>query len=246
MSKSFRMAARSRSALVASSASLLLAATSVSLAGPDWDLDLTDDAGKTLLTAQAITTGGSISTIAGNLGNYPLTGASDGQDLYLVYVDSPLLFRVSTVGIDGGSAGFNASLFAFAVDYSGGDAAARALLGNTSAFVGTTDARLVQSTNDGTNIKLESPGLYLIGIALDGTYPINSLFESIFGDNLSTPGLVVGPSSAVSSVLFDWGGTGGPGGSYVMTVQGISGTLVPAPGAIALLGLAGLRLRRRR
>lgn len=240
MSNSFRPA------LVAASASLLLATTSVSLAGPDWDLDLTEDAGKTLATAQAITTGGTINTIAGNLGNYPLTGQSDGQDLYLVYVDSPLLFRVSTVGVDGGSAGFDASLFAFAIDSSGGDAKARALLGNTSAFVGTSDARLVQGTNDGSNIKLEAPGLYLIGIALDGTYPINSLFQSIFGDNLGTPGLIVGPSSAVSGDLFDWGGAGGPGGSYVLSVQGISGTLVPAPGAVALLGLAGLRLRRRR
>jgi hypothetical protein len=240
MSNSFR------SAFVAASASLLLATTSVSLAGPDWDLDLTEDAGKTLATAQAITTGGNINTIAGTLGNYPLTGQADGQDLYLVYVDSPLLFRVSTVGIDGGSAGFDASLFAFAVDTSGGDAKARALLGNTSAFVGTNDARLVQATNDGSNIKLEVPGFYLIGIALNGTYPINSMFESIFGDNLSTPGLVVGPSSAVSGELSDWGGAGGPGGSYVLSVQGISGTLVPAPGAVALLGLAGLRLRRRR
>lgn len=246
MSKSFRMAHRGRSSFVIASASLMLSTSTVALAGPDWDLDLTEDAGKTLATAQAITTGGSINTIAGTLGNYPLTGQSDGQDLYLVYVDSPLLFRVSTVGIDGGSAGFDASLFAFAVDFSGGDAKARALLGNTSAFSGTTDARLVQATNDGSNIKLEAPGLYLIGIALNGTYPINSMFESIFGDNLGTPGLVVGPSSAVSGELSDWGGAGGPGGSYVMAVQGISGTLVPAPGAIALLGLAGLRLRRRR
>lgn len=246
MSNLRQLARRGRVTAFASAIAAVAAAASPAFAGPDWDFDLTEDAGKTLGTAQSVTTGGNVNSISGTLGNYPLLGNDpDGQDLYLVYVTSPMMFRVSTLAADGGSAGFNASLFAFAVE--GADASvARAILANNDAFAGTSDALLVNATNDGSNIKIETPGFYLIGIALSGTQPINALGQNIFADNLNIPGLIVAPRLDVSAELFDWGGSGGPGGSYVISLDGISGTLVPAPGALALLGVGGLLRRRRR
>ena len=71
---------------------------SAALAGPSWDLDNTSDAKQSAQDAQAVTTGGSVLNISGSLSGIPLLGEVDLVDMYLVYINAPMTFYMSTAG----------------------------------------------------------------------------------------------------------------------------------------------------
>ncbi len=223
-------------------ASALCGVASITLAGPDWDEGTQGDAGSTASTAQVITTTGTVNTVRGSLGQNLLGG--DFQDMYVIYVASPTSFSVSTLAADGGSASFNPMLYAFRYEGFGANAQAIAMLGNNIAMPGMVGARLGPNANDSSGVRLTEPGYYAIAISGYASRPTNAFGDTLFGANIFGAGNLVGPADGLSNIVLAGWDSDGQTGEYVMHLSGITG--VPAPGAVALLGLAGLIGRRRR
>ncbi len=101
---------------------------------------------------------------------------------------------------------------------------------NNGAFIGN-------QSSDG-NFKIDVPGLYFIAITGVGAQPIGKQNATLW-PNLGA--FEVGFGALAQHVT--WGSQGATG-EYSIRVTGITG--VPAPGALALLGLCGLVGRRRR
>jgi len=219
-----------------------IALTSTALAGPDWDEGATD-AGSTLDTAQTISTSGSLNSIKGKLGG-PGFLAGDFQDCFLLRVDDPLGFNITLSSTFGGPPGFDPMMFLFRVDETQNGPVAKALLANNDKSPGNPLPGLTNAANDGSNATLRSPGLYLIAISGFGSQPINASGEFVFRQTFLQSGVIGGPAESPNGgyLLAGWS-SDGDYGSYELLVQGVSG--VPAPGAVALLGLAGLAARRR-
>lgn len=92
-------------------------------------------------------------------------------------------------------------------------------------------------------------GDYLFAVSIFGTIPFSVanptlLTQSVFDVNLFTG---VTPPRTPTSAVVDWADASSfvEGGTYSINFTGVT-TAVPAPGAGALLGLAGLALARRR
>lgn len=229
-------------------ASSLLALSSVSVAqavGPSWEGDLIDDAKGTANTAQPVSTGGPVTAITGTLGTYPLAGGGyDVVDMYLIRLENPGLLSISTAGgAFGGSAAFDSQLFLFRADGSPDDKKAIGLLANNDSDDGNTGALIGPAATDGSGFVVSSPGLYFIAITAFGTNPFTTGGLPIWGD-LNVPGEVRFGNFAE---LAGWNPTGQvQGGAYTIRITGFSGNAVPAPGALALLGLGGLAGRGKR
>ena len=204
----------------------LATTSSVALCGPDWDEGAHGDAGSTASTAQVITTAGTVNTVRGSLTANLLGG--DYQDMYA----------------DGGSATFNPLLYAFRVEGFGDTAHAFAMLGNNIAMAGVVGARLGPIANDNSGVRLTEAGYYAIAISGFSSRPTNAFGESLFGSNIFGAGNLVGPADGLNNLGLAGWDSDGQTGEYLLHLSGITG--VPAPGAIALLGLAGLISRRRR
>ncbi len=220
----------------------LATTSSVALCGPDWDEGAHGDAGSTASTAQVITTAGTVNTVRGSLTANLLGG--DYQDMYVIYVASPTSFSVSTLTADGGSATFNPMLYAFRYEGFGETAHASAMLGNNIAMAGVVGARLGPIANDNSGVRLTEAGYYAIAISGFSSRPTNAFGESLFGSNIFGAGNLVGPADGLNNLGLAGWDSDGQTGEYLLHLSGITG--VPAPGAIALLGLAGLISRRRR
>lgn len=230
-------------ALVALSATALF--TAPALAGPDWDEGGTD-AGSTIGTAQVINLNGTLNTITGKLTGTALL-AGDFQDCFLIEISDPLVFSISTSPGFGGPAGFDPMMFLFRVDNLNGQLVAKAMMANNDKSPGNPQAGLQRETNDGSQTVISQAGLYMIAISGFGSQPINAQGEFIFNQAFLQPGVFAGPTQGqVSDYLLAGWNTDGSAGTYTMTVQGISGTQLPTPGATALLVLGGLAARRRR
>jgi hypothetical protein len=232
-----------RAASAAALSSALLASTA--FAGPDWDEPTFGDAGNEAGTAQIITTDGSVNTIRGKLGGNGLL-AGDFQDLFVVNIVDPGAFSISTRLEDGGFADFNPMLFLFRLDGLGKGAKAEALLGNDDFSANSTAARIGSQSNDGSGAAVTQAGLYVIGISGFASFPLNDFGESLFGTKLFETGLVVGPDGGLNGVTLGGWSADGQAGEYVIRITGATGVAIPAPGALALLGCAGLVRRRRR
>lgn len=205
--------------------------TGAALAGPTWDVDYNDDAKATPATAQAITINGPVLNIAGNLTGVGFDGEADFVDMYLVDIRTPTLLRLSTAGGDlGGDASFDTQLFLFRRVGNPNDPRALGLLANNDAAPGLVGSWLGNSANDGSGFSLVTPGFYYIAIAGAGVDAVGETGESIF-TGLGTPGAVV---FGGEKDLADWAGQGATG-TYSIRVESVSG--VPAPGAIAVLGM---------
>jgi hypothetical protein len=205
--------------------------TGAALAGPTWDVDYNDDAKATPATAQAITINGPVLNIAGNLTGVGFDGEADFVDMYLVDIRTPTLLRLSTAGGDlGGDASFDTQLFLFRRVGNPNDPRALGLLANNDAAPGLVGSWLGSSANDGSGFSLVTPGFYYIAIAGAGVDAVGETGESIF-TGLGTPGTVV---FGGEKDLADWAGQGATG-TYSIRVEAVSG--VPAPGAIAVLGM---------
>ena len=235
------------STLLSASVVALFAASAASAHGPSWEGDLLEDAKDKANTAQGVTTGGPITSITGTLGSYPLAGGGvDLVDMYLIRLENPGILKISTFGNSfGGSAAFDSQLFLFRATGAPGSMKALGLLANNDGDDGSTGSLIGQAATDGSGFLVDAPGLYFIAIAAFGVNPFTTGGAPIWGA-LNVPGQVRYGNQAE---LVDWAAGGqSPGGSYTISIAGFSGNAVPAPGALALLGLGGLagRFKRRR
>jgi MYXO-CTERM domain-containing protein len=211
-------------------AAAALAVSSSALAGPDWDVDLAKDAGSTLQSSQVITFGGPVQTIAGRLRGTAVL-EPDFHDVYKLVITSPGDFIIDLTG----GVNFDACLWLF-------DENGIPLLGNNDAGFGNTAPKLTNTSNGGASVSITSPGIYFLAISGFSAQPL-SFGEPLWPSDVFNPGIVAGSFATKSQWAGEWSGEGAIG-DYVMTVSGVAG--VPAPGAIALLGAAGLIGRRRR
>jgi len=213
------------------------------LAGPTWDVDYTDDARQTASTAQIITHGLSpFINIYGRLSGSGFVG-SDFVDMYQIQITQQTLVSISTAGGDlGGEANFDTQLFIFKrKGGNGNNPRAVALRANNDAAANNHGSRIGDEYDPSANYTLLSPGFYYLAITGVGMQAIDEGGYSIWPD-LSDAGFTVGGNERF---LGDWSGEGAVG-EYHIRLHAIGGNQVPAPGALALLGVAGLIRRRRR
>lgn len=237
------MMAASRRATRALVAVLPLVVASAALAGPDWEE--VGDAGSTLGTAQAISTTGTVNTISGKLSGGLLAG--DYQDCFLLEISDPSVFSLTTSLGAGSPAGFNPMMFLFRVDNLQGQLVAKAIMANNDKSPTDVQSNLQRETNDGSGTFISQAGLYLVAISGFGSQPINSQGQFLFNQAFLEPGVIAGPTQnpQISDYLLAGWSNDGSFGNYTMTVTGMSGTQLPAPGALSLLALGGLVRRRR-
>lgn len=198
--------------------------------GPDWKEGAggSGDAGSLPASAQVPTTPlpfpATLRTIAGQLGASFLAGGADQQDVYAIYIESPLLFMATTdATVDTlGATSFDSQLFLF-------DSAGLPVVGHDGIGDGATVALPTLSYG---------PGIYYIAISIFNSDPLDASLAPIFPD-LTGPQVL--PSSA--SVPFFWTASSMDGGSYTIALTGA--VFIPAP-AGPLLVLAALHRRRRR
>lgn len=214
--------------------------------GPSWEGDLINDAKDSASTAQLISTGGPVMNISGTLGSSPLQGDVDYVDMYLIRLENPGILRLSTAGgAFGGDAGFDSQLFLFRAGGPPDSLKAGGLLANNDADDGMSGSLIGPAATDGSGFVVSSPGLYFIAISAFGTNPFTTGGTPIWGA-LNVPGQI---RYGESADLAGWNVSGQPqGGAYSIRVEGFSGVNVPAPGALAILSLAGIAgpLTRRR
>ena len=189
--------------------------------GQTWDeiVDGGGDAGELLGTAQIPIGIGPLTTITGFRG--------PDADLFLINIVDPVAFMASTVANSFGDTQlwlFDVSGFGITFnddDPSGGGGLLSVITGQ---FV-------------------PGPGEYYLGISNFDYDALNGDDDEIWND---TPFNVErqpdGPGAP--GPLANWGGTGGTANAYQIDLVGVE--FVPAPGAMALLGLGGLLARRRR
>jgi len=213
---------------------------SAAVAGPTWDVDYNDDAGQTALSAQAITINSPIINIFGRLTGYGFTG-TDLVDMYAFEVVSPAMYAISTAGGSlGGEADFDTQLFLFRKKGgNGNNQRAVALKANNDAANGVVGSRIGEGAPNSNFVYL-SRGIYFLAITGSGMDAVSNLDSSIWED-LGNFGETV---SGEEHELSDWQGSGAVG-EYTIRLQVVQG-FVPAPGAIAALGLAAIAPRRRR
>lgn len=234
---------RSRRSVAVCSFVATLAAASSALAGPIWDGDYEGDAKQTPSEAQEIAVEGTVALIKGRLTGSALMGGADYIDMYLLNIANPTALKISTAGGQfGGDAAFDSQLFLFqAVQTTNGQYVAKGLLANNDLSNENNGALLTNSANDGSQFVIGQPGLYFIAITTRGINARNANGGLIW-PSLDQPGL---RSFGNFQGFANWDGIpSGGAGDYEIRVEGITG--VPAPGALALLGLAGLTARRRR
>lgn len=210
-------------------------------AGPTWELDYTEDAGQLASSAQFITASlDPMINIYGRLGGAGFV-TSDYVDMYLLEITSPTMVTISTAGGDGGgSAGFDTQLFIFKRKGIGNNVRALALRANNDAAPGNSGSRVGSEGDPSQDYTVLGRGFYFLAIAGVGTTALDHSGQAIW-DDLSSPGITV---SGFERSLADWAGNGAVG-EYHIRLMSVGGA-APAPGAIALLGIAGLVGRRRR
>lgn len=233
----------SRDLLSSVNLGLLLASTVAAnaWAGPVWDVDYTEDAGQLAGTAQVITSSlAPMINIYGRLSTGFVT--SDFIDMYEIEITSPTLVSISTAGgTGGGSASFDSQLFIFRrKGGNGNNVRAVALRANNDASSSNHGSRIGSETDPNAEYTLLSRGFYYLAVTGVGTTAVDDAGQQIWPD-LSTPGLTV---SGNERFLGNWTGAGEVG-DYHIRLLAVGGA-APSPGAIALIGLAGLVKRRRR
>ena len=204
--------------------------SAAAFAGPDWVEQ--GDAGAGLTSAQVTSnTFGTLNSISGNLtgGRTP-----DYEDCYLIRIMNPANFSMQV-----GSANFNAQLFLFNISVTNG---AFGLLANDDQSATNNMPRIGNMSNDGTNVIVSLPGLYMIGITGFNHDPVSQT-GAIF--NQATTTEISGPDGPGGfNPQTGWAGTGETG-SYEIFLTG-AGPATPAAGAVGVLGLAGVVGGRRR
>lgn len=208
----------------------VLGLTTAALAGPDWVEQ--GDAGSDVNTAQVtVVSTGTLTTISGSLGG---AFVADFEDCYLFRVITPGTFTAQTA-----TASFNAQLFLFNISVNNG---AFGLLANDDRAAGNNRPLFGNVSNDGTQVIVNLPGLYMLGITgfnRDPQSETGAMFNQASVTEVSGPD---GPGGF--NPLTGWAGSG-ESGTYSISFTG-AGPATPAPGTVALLGLGGLVLGRRK
>ena len=187
--------------------------------GPDWE-EGNNDAGNTLNTAMAVYAppgNSSINSITGCLGCK--AGPGDFEDIYLITVNDPEIFQISTVPADGGFANFDSKILVF-------DAGGHALLGNDDEQAGQPYSRVLSQPTElcKMDVEITEPGLYFIAItssSRNSTVDLNGNQVPGFPSNNGTQ-IFCATSAGISNVLDGWEGEG-EHGSYTLACTGVSG-----------------------
>ncbi len=196
---------------------MALAALSGSALAGDWN-EVGDAGG--LPPGQHTVGAGSLDRILGTLD----ANAQDFEDMYCIRIVNPLAFSASTVG----GASFDTQLFLF-------DA-------NGLGVSHNDDAGGLQSRITGQFVL--APGIYHLAVSGYNRDPLDAAGGLIWNNSpFSTERAPDGPAAA--NPIAGWGGSGGTG-AYTITLTGAEFCQVPAPGAMAILGLGGLAAARRR
>ena len=162
--------------------------------------------------------------------------------MYQISIDTQTMVSISTAGGSlGGNATFDSQLFIFKRKGGNGNRVrAVALHGNNDAAVGNQGSRIGDEFDSSSDYTVLAPGFYYLAIAGVGSNAIADDGSLIWPD-LDTAGSTVFGNERI---LDNWGGQGAVG-EYHIKLHAVNG-FVPSPGAIALLGIAGLVKRRRR
>jgi len=219
-------------------------------AGPEWveGANGTGDAGSVVGGAQRTAGPDALNRISGSLGGLgTLAGTLDFEDMYLVEITEPVEFSMTV-----SDANFDAQLFVFNVTQPG---EAFGLLanddgGDANMALGFTHPFLSYFSTDDSGAAINLPGVYAIAISASGNNPVSQngqIFSYDFFNEVSGPD---GPGGINPHIGWQSDFLTGEFGNYQIdfTATNPVDVDVPAPGALALLGLAGLAgaSRRRR
>ncbi len=176
------------------------------------------DAGDLINTAQVTVGNGSLDAING------IHDASD-VDMYCIRILDVGRFRASTVG----GATWDTQLFLFSPDGRG--------------VTHNDDTSNAQSTITGQFVS--APGIYYLAISRYNRDPVDAAGALLWNNTpFNVERAPDGPGAA--NPVAGWTGTNTAGGAYSIFLSGAGFCEVPAPGALALLGLGGLTLAGRR
>ncbi len=227
----------------------VLAISGLALAGPTFDEPPGGDAGTSRDDAKDVKTDsgqGPVGLISGSLtGTSTLTGYGDYQDVYRIYIADPTMFRAETYGdIGSNNPLHNPMLYLF-------NEAGQGIMANDNEHQDTGMSKLVNEDASGQPI-FTGAGIYYLAITSGPSEALTEIGNDpvpIFG--MGMPGNDVGlvlPRPEYGS--FSWTGWTNPDfenfGDYEIGLGGVMSLPIPAPGAIALIGLAAIRGRRRR
>lgn len=215
------------------------------LAGPEWEEPTGGDAGDSLATAADVgaPNGGQVGIIKGKLtGNEGGSGfvPGDFQDVFRINIVQPGFFLAETVELDQGLA--NPMLFLFNREGLG-------LAASNDIDNGFFQSK-IDANDSNTPLFLEA-GIYYLAITSAMSEALGHVGDDwgpIFQMGLSEHQVGQwGPNGPFAqSPLAGWTQPNDPEniGDYEILVHGVGS--VPAPGALALLALAGVSRRRRR
>lgn len=199
---------------------LALAAISGSALADDWH-EVGDAGG---LPPGQITVGnGPLDHIIGKLEGARDIG-NDYEDMYCIRITDAAHFSATSVG----GATFDTQLFLFSFD------------GHGVTF--NDDSVGVQSTL--TSQYVVAPGMYHLAITGYNNDPVDASGALLWNNSpFGIERQADGPGAA--NAIASWTGSGGTG-DYIISLTGAEFCRVPAPGAMAMLGLGGLVAARRR
>jgi hypothetical protein len=223
---------------------LSCAAAAATTHAEDWVEPRSNDAGRVPQTAalpDPSLLGQPMDSISGELeqfmqGRGVPPSPTDGQDMFLIFIDDPAGFTARAVTV-GGSSLTDPQLYLFS-------AAGLGQLGNDNFQTADPYPRLSPVADDGT-FTLTTAGLYYIAISGVGSNPYSGsaadlMFAFSTGTELSGPD---GPGG--SGVITDWT-TPSMYGHYRIELTGVIFLPSPASGVLGALGAAAVMRRRRR
>lgn len=218
--------------------------------GPKWQE--MGDAGS-IPPGQTTIGSGTLGFINGSLGMAALFGGMvDFEDMFLINIVDPTNFRATTDPFDPelamAFANFNTQLWLFQPTADPPDAFALGFLGNDDHpdVPGSHHSLLIPVPTDGSP-SLVAAGLYYIAISRYNNDPDSDggeIFLQATPQEISGPD---GPGGMMMSPITGWTGDEGIfDGAYRIALRGAEFAEVPAPGALSLLVVASLIMRRRR
>lgn len=213
-----------------------LATTSLgSVVGPNYEEDDGNDAGSTVNTSKKLNGSGQLSLLSGSLSG-DSRGQGDYQDVYQILISDVEAFKLNFLGTEGG---FDTMLWLFDED-------GRALLGNNDSLIDGKPSPLSFLRNESSDgsFQLQNPGKYYIAISGFNSQPVSKL-GSMFDLGADPFGVFAANGQGANATQNGWTQNGATG-NYLLSLEGVSFIPVPAPGALALLGLAGIMGGRRR
>ncbi|MDG1899992.1 MAG: DVUA0089 family protein [Phycisphaerales bacterium] len=213
-----------------------LATTSLgSVVGPNYEEDDGNDAGSTVNTSKKLNGSGQLLLLSGSLSG-DSRGQGDYQDVYQILISDVEAFKLNFLGTEGD---FDTMLWLF-------DEEGRALLGNNDSLIDGQPSPLSFLRNESTDgsFQLQNPGKYYIAISGFNSQPVSEL-GSMFDLGADPFGVFAANGQGANATQNGWTQNGATG-NYLLSLEGVSFIPVPAPGALALLGLAGIMGCRRR